>query len=116
MRSKITIITCLIAILVSTPVFSKEKKHTPPLTPLFQTGTIGGHDMIAVKGGCYQMGSDSGAADEQPVHEVCVDDFYIGRYEVTQGQWLKLKENNPSYFLIISSLNGKKKPLHQGLC
>ncbi len=28
-----------------------------------------------------------GAADERPVHEVCVDDFYIGKYDVTQGQW-----------------------------
>ena len=33
-----------------------------------------------------------------PVHLVCVDDFYIGKYEVTQGNWEVIMGNNPSYF------------------
>ncbi|MBA4349338.1 MAG: formylglycine-generating enzyme family protein [Thermodesulfovibrio sp.] len=36
--------------------------------------------------------------DDKPVHKVCVDDFYIGKYEVTQGQWKERMENNPSSF------------------
>ena len=43
------------------------------------------------------MGSDEGG-DEKPVHEVCLDDYYIGKYEVTQGQWSKIMGNNPSNF------------------
>jgi formylglycine-generating enzyme required for sulfatase activity len=35
-------------------------------------------------------------ADERPVLEVCVDDFYLGKYEVTQKQWKKMMGNNPS--------------------
>ena len=35
---------------------------------------------------------------EKPVYEVCVDDFYIGKYEVTQRQWTAVMENNPSIF------------------
>ena len=35
---------------------------------------------------------------EKPVHEVCVDDFYIGKYEVTQRQWTAVMGNNPSIF------------------
>ena len=55
--------------------------------------------MVLVKGRCYQMGSNDGESDEKPVHEVCVSDFYIGRYEVTQGQWKKVMDGkNPSYF------------------
>jgi formylglycine-generating enzyme required for sulfatase activity len=55
-------------------------------------------EFVFVKGGCYQMGDAFGSRrlDEMPVHEVCVDDFYLGKYEVTQGQWKALMENNPS--------------------
>ena len=55
-------------------------------------------ELVFVKGGCYPMGNSFGGRrpDEQPVHEVCVDDFHIGKYEVTQGQWKELMGNNPS--------------------
>jgi formylglycine-generating enzyme required for sulfatase activity len=36
--------------------------------------------------------------DEKPVHEVCVDDFWMGKYEVTQAQWQQIMGNNPSRF------------------
>jgi len=55
-------------------------------------------DMVAVKGGCFNMGSNDGDSDEKPVHQVCVDDFYIGKYEVTQKQWKEIMGNYPSKF------------------
>ncbi len=57
-------------------------------------------EMVLVKGGCFQMGDTfgEGGDDEKPVHEVCVDDFYIGQYEVTQGEWESIMGTNPSYF------------------
>ncbi len=56
--------------------------------------------MVFVKGGCYEMGNTfgDGYKDEKPVHKVCVSDFYIGKYEVTQGQWKKIMGSNPSNF------------------
>ena len=36
--------------------------------------------------------------NEKPVHEVCIDGFWIGKFEVTQGQWKKIMGSNPSYF------------------
>ena len=39
-----------------------------------------------------------GSAGEQPVHRVCVKDFYLGKYEVTQDQWAKLTGFYPSHF------------------
>jgi formylglycine-generating enzyme required for sulfatase activity len=42
-------------------------------------------------------------------HEVCVDDFYIGKYEVTQAQWSAIRGNNPSY----SSNCGDNCPVEQ---
>ncbi|MBM9519978.1 formylglycine-generating enzyme family protein [Desulforhopalus vacuolatus] len=59
-----------------------------------------GMEFVLVKGGCYQMGDTFGEGykDEKPVHEVCVDDFYMGKYEVTQGEWQKIMGSNPSEF------------------
>lgn len=55
---------------------------------------------VLVKGGCYQMGDSfgDGYADERPVHEVCVNDFFMGTYEVTQGQWKEIMGYNPAEF------------------
>ncbi|MDO9289441.1 MAG: formylglycine-generating enzyme family protein, partial [Thermodesulfovibrionales bacterium] len=55
---------------------------------------VTGMELVFVKGGCYQIG------EEDDAHEVCVDDFYIGKYEVTQGQWKAINGtgNNPSHF------------------
>jgi len=57
-------------------------------------------EMVYVKGGCYQMGDTfgDGADDEKPAHEVCIDDFYIGKYPVTQAQWQSVMQHNPSHF------------------
>ncbi len=57
-------------------------------------------EMVSVPGGCFQMGSnaDPGRSDEKPVHEVCVSDYQIGKYEVTQGLWQAVMKNNPSHF------------------
>ncbi len=40
-------------------------------------------NLVFVKGGTYQMGTDKGWDAEGPVHTVKVNDFYIGKYEVT---------------------------------
>ncbi|MFQ5561368.1 MAG: formylglycine-generating enzyme family protein [Nitrospinota bacterium] len=55
---------------------------------------------VFVSGGCFNMGdlSEKGDADALPVHEVCVDDFYLSDHEVTQEEWTKVMGNNPSYF------------------
>ncbi|GAX62536.1 hypothetical protein SCALIN_C34_0087 [Candidatus Scalindua japonica] len=54
--------------------------------------------MVFVKGGCFKMGDIFGEGDrhEKPVHEVCVDNFYIGKYEVTQREWVEIMGKNPS--------------------
>ncbi len=59
-----------------------------------------GMEFVLVKGGCFEMGDTfgDGELDEKPVHEACVSDFYLGKYEVTQGQWKEVMESNPSYF------------------
>ncbi|QWR76335.1 formylglycine-generating enzyme family protein [Candidatus Magnetomonas plexicatena] len=64
------------------------------------TDVLTGMEFVFVVGGCYQMGDmfGDGFKNEKPVHEVCVDDFYIGTYPVTQSQWVSVMGSNPSEF------------------
>ena len=64
------------------------------------TETVNGTtiDMVAIKGGTFQMGSNDGESDEKPVHTVTVSDFSISKTEVTQAQWKAVMGNNPSGF------------------
>ncbi|MBI5747553.1 MAG: SUMF1/EgtB/PvdO family nonheme iron enzyme [Nitrospinae bacterium] len=74
------------------PAIVTGKSYIEPVT---------GMEFVFVKGGCYQMGDIFGGdagSDERPMHEVCIDDFYMGKYEVTQRQWTGIMGNNPSYF------------------
>ena len=55
-------------------------------------------EMVLIPGGAFNMGSKEGEDDEQPVHKVSVDSFYLGRFEVNQAQWKKVMGNEPSDF------------------
>lgn len=61
------------------------------------TDSITGMEFVPVKGGCFQMGDTFGDGGEK-VHQVCVDGFFMGTYEVTQGQYQKIMGTNPSHF------------------
>ena len=73
---------------------------TALLVFMFSQSVIAEPEMVLVKGGCFQMGDiiGNGDDDERPVHEVCLDDFYIGKYEVTQSEWMEIMGKNPSAF------------------
>jgi formylglycine-generating enzyme required for sulfatase activity len=61
-------------------------------------------EMVSIPGGTFQMG---GTVDnwEQPVHQVTVKPFFMGKYPITQEQWQAVKGNNLSYF------KGGKRPV-----
>lgn len=43
--------------------------------------------MVFVEGGTFMMGDKNGDEDERPAHEVKIDDFYIGKFEITVHQF-----------------------------
>ena len=43
--------------------------------------------LVAIKGGTFMMGQANGEGDEGPVHQVTIDDFSMGQYEVTVAQY-----------------------------
>ncbi|MCI0453055.1 MAG: bifunctional serine/threonine-protein kinase/formylglycine-generating enzyme family protein, partial [Candidatus Latescibacteria bacterium] len=71
-----------------------------------QTGVV----LVLLPGACYWMGMSkerlpdpempSGNAlarfDEVPVHRVCLDPFFVSKYEVTQAQYVRMTGANPS--------------------
>lgn len=60
-------------------------------------------DMVKVEAGTFMMGATpemkNSWTEERPIHQVTLtNDYYIGKYEVTQSLWCALMDNNPSYF------------------
>ncbi|MCZ6794462.1 MAG: formylglycine-generating enzyme family protein, partial [Planctomycetota bacterium] len=52
---------------------------------------------VRIPGGTFRMGSPA-YPDEKPVREVTLGPFFISRYEMTQGQWLRVSHGNPSAY------------------
>ena len=98
----ITLIMCITLLFSFYSLSAIQARADKPRTDATYTDATMGIEFVLVKGGCFQMGcgswTNSCYDDEKPVHEVCVDTFYIGKYEVTQGQWRKVTGNNPSDF------------------
>lgn len=57
-------------------------------------------EMVDIESGTLVMGSDEPNSDndEKPLHEIHIEAFRIGRYEVTQRQWRAVTGSNPSFF------------------
>ena len=60
-------------------------------------------DMVKVEAGTFMMGATSEMQnpydDEKPVHQVTLtNNYYMGKYEVTQSLWLAVMGSNPSKF------------------
>jgi len=73
-----------------------------PATLILPAGQVAGADvpeikLAFVKGGCFSMGDQfgDGGGDEKPVHEVCVDNFYLGAFMVTEAQWQAVMGQTP---------------------
>ena len=60
-------------------------------------------DMVKVEAGTFMMGAISEMKNpydnEKPLHQVTLtNDYYMGKYEVTQALWQAVMGKNPSYF------------------
>ncbi|MGD9157479.1 MAG: SUMF1/EgtB/PvdO family nonheme iron enzyme [Desulfobacteraceae bacterium] len=56
---------------------------------------------VLIKGGTFNMGSPGSEAwrgDDETLHPVTVNDFFMNTREVTQKEYLEIMGNNPSAF------------------
>ena len=63
---------------------------------VLKQGSDVSENMAYIHGGTFKMGNNRGGPDEKPAHNVTVDDFFIGKYEVTQLEWREIMRTNPS--------------------
>ena len=74
-----------------------------------------GHgDFVLVPAGAFKMGDNfgDGLPREKPVHVVELDAFYIAKYEMTNGEWKKFRDD-PGYDDVKFWPNGRVVPKDQ---
>jgi formylglycine-generating enzyme required for sulfatase activity len=76
-------------------------------------------EMLLVPGGTFVMGCTASnqyacSSVENPTHSVTLTQaFYLGRYEVTQGQWVARMGSNPSSFQGASYPDAANRPVER---
>ena len=87
-----------------------SQQSTPQTHPTVSDNTISipvkdgiSIDMVRVEAGTFTMGATAEMNDpydnDKPTHRVTLtNDYYIGKYEVTQALWQAVMGNDPSYF------------------
>jgi len=71
-----------------------------------------GIEMVFIPAGKFTMGSNGRRSDEKPAHKVRITrSFYMGKYEVTNGQYRRHKASHDSKDYKGSSLNGDRQPV-----
>ncbi len=69
---------------------------------------------VWVPGGCFLMGSPQSeqnrSEDEGPVHEVCIDGFWMSKTVVTNAQFRQFYKDHDSTNYAGHSLNGESQP------
>jgi formylglycine-generating enzyme required for sulfatase activity len=75
------------------------------------TDPVTGMEFVSVPAVCYQMGSNSGSSDEKPVHEVCLDGFWMAKHEVTNRQYRMFKSGHSSKDYKGVTLNKDDQPV-----
>jgi len=85
------------------------------LKSLLKSITVfGTMEFVWIPGGCFQMGSPDSEKGhkyyEGPVHEVCVDGFWMGKTEVTNRQFRKWKPEHNSKRFKDYTMNNDNQP------
>ena len=71
--------------------------------------------MAQVPAGEFMMGSRTGDADEQPVHRVYVETFFMDKYQVSVGQYAKFLEStsqdSPPEWSVMNKARHQNRPV-----
>ena len=76
--------------------FNEEVIESPCSASAEVEGTLIEHGMVFIPEGTFIMGSNKGRPDEKKAHAVFLDEYWIDRCEVTNFQFLKYLNTDPS--------------------
>jgi formylglycine-generating enzyme len=102
MTLKIPVLALLLVLVVFAATADAERPFVDAAT---------GMEFVFIKGGCYQMGDPAGESNDRPLHEVCVGDFYIGKYDVTNRQFRKFRPDHNSGKFEGMSVDDDEQPV-----
>ena len=84
---------------------SGARPERDPATGRFRMTGESGIVLVLIPGGRFRMGRlpqpgdrDGGAAPEDSRPVIALEPYFLSKYEMTQGQWLRLTHANPSHF------------------
>ncbi len=101
-RAPLCTTAALLAALLALPFALSLPGAPAPVRPAKGFANSIDMKLVLVPAGKFQMGApagEGGRGAEGPVHEVeLTQSFYLGAYEVTQGQFQKVMGTNPSWF------------------
>ncbi len=83
--------------LLYTTTVPKQKVPSGSETSITSSGPAIPESMVLIPAGRFQMGSNNGDSDEQPIHTVYVEAFYMDKYEVTNAQYKVFIDANPEW-------------------
>lgn len=87
--------------------FRPASRRNEPKLGTGWTDPVTGMSFVWIPSGCFMMGDKKEVGWETTLHQVCLDGFWMGKYEVTQAEWKKIMRNNPAFF------KGDRNPVEQ---
>lgn len=104
MTLKLPVAFLVFMLFICSPMAQAQESYTDDST---------GMQFVFIQGGCFDMGDSIGEGDpnERPVHQVCLSDFYIGAFEVTNAQFQKFMAQHQSGTSEEKNLGGPNQPV-----
>lgn len=106
----------LALLLALPPAQALPPEHSPDPEPgAVWVEPTTGMEFVWIPPGCFIMGSNSTKANpvEKPAHKVCLDGFWMGRFEVTNKQYRAFSPRHDSGERLDWQLNGDQQPVVQ---
>ncbi len=104
MRQQLCIFMTVIILTACAPTATTPAQISANASPIPKTSLVGSiENMVQIPAGCFEMGWErlqnvdwpggDTVDDEEPVHEVCLDSFYIDKYEVANRQFMEFVDS-----------------------